>query len=80
LGLKYVPWSGGVMAKNQKHDDDFDDDIDLVEDDVDLDPFLDVMEKQDSKRAKNNNSRRRIEALQEKKRLKKLLEDYEDYD
>jgi len=68
------------MAKNQKHDDDFDDDIDLVEDDVDLDPFLDVMEKQDSKRAKNNNSRRRIEALQEKKRLKKLLEDYEDYD
>ena len=68
------------MAKNQKHDDDFDDDIDLVEDDIELDPFLEVMEKKDNKRAKDNCSRRKIEALQEKKRLKKLLEDYEDYD
>jgi hypothetical protein len=68
------------MATNQKYDDDFDDDIDLVEDDIELDPFLEVMEKKDNKRAKDNSSRRKIEALQEKKRLKKLLEDYEDYD
>ena len=69
------------MATNQNHDDDFDDDIDLIDDDTDLDPFLDVMEKQNSKRAKDNSARRRIEALQEKMRLKKLLEDdYPEYD
>jgi peptidoglycan hydrolase CwlO-like protein len=68
------------MATNQKHDDDFDDDIEALEDDIELDPFLDVMEKQDSKRSKTDSSRRKIEALQEKLRLKKLLEDYPDND
>lgn len=68
------------MATNQKHDDDFDDDVEALEDDIDIDPFLDIMEKQDSKRGKNTSSRRKIEALQEKLRLKKLLEDYPDYD
>jgi peptidoglycan hydrolase CwlO-like protein len=68
------------MATNQQNDDDFGDDIDAFDDDINIDPFLDVMETQDSKRGKNTSSRRKIEALQEKLRLKKLLEDFPDYD
>jgi len=68
------------MATNRKHDDDFDNDIDTFEDDIELDPFLDRMEKQDCRRRKVKSSRRKIEALQEKLRLKRLLEDYPDYD
>ncbi len=62
------------MGTNQKDDNDYDDDIEAIEDD--LDPFLNVMENQDKKRGKANLSRQKIEALQEKQRLKKLLEDY----
>ena len=68
------------MATNRKYDDSFDDDLDAFEDDIAIGPFLDVMEEQDSKRGKANSPRRKIEALQEKQRLKKLLEDYPDYD
>ena len=68
------------MATKQKSDDDFDDDIEAFEDDAGIEPFLDVMEKQDSKRGKSISSRRKIEALQKKQRLKKLLEDYSDND
>ena len=67
------------MATSRKPDDDFDD-IDALEDDIDIDPFLDAMETQDSKRENANSPRRKIEALKEKERLKKLLEDYPDYD
>jgi len=61
------------MATNRKHDDGFDDDIDVFEDDIELDPFLVRMEKQDNKRRKAGSPRRKIEALQEKQRLKRLL-------
>ncbi len=69
-----LPCLGGYMGTNQKDDNDYDDDIEAIEDD--LDPFLNVMENQDKKRGKANLSRQKIEALQEKQRLKKLLEDY----
>ncbi len=68
------------MATNRKHDDSFDDDMDTFEDDIELDPFLVRMEEQDNKRRKANSPRRKIEALQEKLRLKRLLEDFPDYD
>ena len=68
------------MATKQRSDDDFDDDIETFDDDNDIDPFLDVMEKEDTRRGKGISSRRKIEALQEKLRLKKLLEDYPDND
>jgi len=68
------------MATNRKFDDDIDDDIDAIEDDIEIDPFLDAMEKQDNKRAKANSPRRKIEAIQEKLRLRKLLDDYLDFD
>jgi hypothetical protein len=78
--MNIFPESGGYMTTNRKHDDSFDDDLESFEDDSAIEPFLDVMEKQDNKRGKANSSRRKIEALQEKQRLKKLLEDYPDYD
>ncbi|MFT5132254.1 MAG: hypothetical protein ACI9SC_000719 [Gammaproteobacteria bacterium] len=68
------------MATNRNHDDAFDDDSDVIEDDIEIDPFLDAMTREDNKREKANSPRRKIEALQEKQRLKKLLEDYPDYD
>lgn len=68
------------MGTNSEHDDVFDDDIDPVDDEIDIDPFLDAMEMQDVRRGKGMSPRRAIEALQEKQRLKKLLEDYPDYD
>lgn len=68
------------MATNRKYDDDFDDDIDAIEDDIEIDPFLDAMETQDNKRAKANSPRRKIEAIHEKLRLRRLLEDYLDFD
>ena len=68
------------MATNRNYDDGFDDDIDAMDDDIEIDPFLDAMETEDSKRQKVKSPRRAIEALQEKLRLKKLLEDYPDYD
>ncbi len=68
------------MATNRKNDDDFDDDLDIIEDDMEIGAFLDAMEKQDSRRDGNKSARRAIEAIKEKQRLKKLLEDYPDYD
>ncbi|NKB38094.1 MAG: hypothetical protein GKR93_13185 [Gammaproteobacteria bacterium] len=68
------------MATNRKNDDDFDDDLDPIDDDIEIDPFLDAMEKQDSKRDNQQTARRAIEAIKERQRLKKLLEDYPDYD
>jgi len=68
------------MATNRKQDGDFDDDIEPMDDDIELDPFLDAMETQDDNRQDVNSPRRKIEALLEKQRLKKLLEDYPDDD
>ena len=68
------------MGTNREHDDVNDYDLDSVDEDSDIDPFLDAMELQDSKRAKVKSPRRAIEALQEKKRLKELLEDYPECD
>lgn len=70
------------MATNRKFEDDIDDDddIDAIEDDIVIDPFLEAMEMQDNKRAKANSPRRKIEAIQEKLRLRRLLDDYLDFD
>jgi len=68
------------MTTNSKHDHDFDDDMDSMDEDFSIDPFLDAMEMQDGKRRKNHSPRRAIETLLEKRRLKKLLEDYPDFD
>ncbi len=68
------------MGTNREHDDVNDYDLDSVDEDSDIDPFLDAMELQDSQRGKSKSPRRAIEALQEKKRLKELLEDYPEYD
>lgn len=68
------------MATNGKQDGDYEDDADLIEDEIELDPFLDQMQAQDNSRSKAKSPRRKIEALQEKRRLKELLEDYPDYD
>ena len=68
------------MGTNREHDDVSDYDLDSVDEDSDIDPFLDAMELQDTQRAKNKSPRRAIEALQEKKRLKELLEDYPEFD
>ena len=68
------------MGTNREHDDVSDFDLDSVDEDSEIDPFLDAMELQDNQREKARSPRRAIEALQEKKRLKELLEDYPDYD
>ena len=68
------------MGTNREHDDVGDDDLDNIDEDTEIEPFLDAMELQDSRRAKNKSPRRAIEALQEKKRLRELLEDYPDYE
>lgn len=68
------------MGTNREHDDVFDDEIDSVDDDPGIDPFLDAMELQDDQRTRSLSPRRAIEALQEKRRLKELLEDYPDDD
>ena len=63
-----------------RDDDDVDDEIDSLDDDVELESFLDVMEQKDESRDTELTARRQIEDLLEERRLRQLLDDYPDFD
>ena len=64
------------MARQQADDEELDNDLDGLENDSELDSFLETMTTQDEEQKATITARKKIEDLLEEKRLRSLLDDY----
>ena len=73
---------GGKMSTEKQSDEIEMDDVEALDEEVELDSFLDDMEIEDKKKLMEQSARRRIEDLHEERRLREQLnDDYpEDFD
>ena len=63
------------MSTDKQSDDVEVDDVEALDEDVELDSFLDDMELEDKKQMLEQSARRRIEDLHEERRLREQLND-----
>lgn len=64
-----------MSAHQQRDGDEIDEELDNLDEDVELDSFLDTMEDKNNRRDSKLTARRKIEDLLEEKRLSKLIDD-----
>ena len=63
------------MSTDKQSDDVDMDEVEALDEDVELDSFLDEMELEDKKKMMEQSARRRIEDLHEERRLREQLND-----
>lgn len=63
------------MSTDKQSDDTDMDEVEALDEDIELDSFLDDMEIEDKKQLLEQSARRRIEDLQEERRLREQLND-----